>query len=262
MEPFDQAASSYDRTFTFSETGRRQREVIYKYLEADPFFKTPKVILEVNCGTGEDAMWLAARGHAVVATDSSEAMLAEAKKKDREKMDSPPQFLRLDMKEEVWQWPDVSFDVLFSNFAGLNCFSPVQLQRILFNMNRLLKPGGRLVMVLFGKYCLNEMLYYLLKGNMSAATRRWSGKPAVVNVEGTGVPVYYHAPREIAAMLKGFRLRKKFGVGVFLPPSYLDGSFTRHRQLANFSEAMEKVAGRFAMFSGMGDHILLDFEKR
>jgi len=262
MEPFDPSAASYDSSFTFSETGKRQREVIHKYLEADPFFQSPKVILEVNCGTGEDAMWLAARGHVVVATDSSEAMLAEAKKKDRAKMVTPPQFLKLDMKEEEWQWPDGSFDVLFSNFAGLNCFSPQRLQRVLYNMNRLLKPGGRMVMVLFGKYCVNEMLYYLLKGNVSAASRRWSGKPAVVNLEGSSVQVYYHSPGEIAAMLKGVRLIKKFAVGVFLPPSYLDGLFNRHRQLAGISETMEKVAGKFALFSGMGDHILLDFEKR
>jgi ubiquinone/menaquinone biosynthesis C-methylase UbiE len=223
MEPFDNAAASYDRNFTFTETGRRQRDVVWNYLETEAYFRDSKIILEVNCGTGEDALWLAARGHSVIATDSSLAMLAEAKKKLREKMANPPQFLRLDMKHDVWPWPDASFDAVFSNFAGMNCFSRGELGMILQNIHRLLKPGGRLVTVLFGKYCLSETFYFLMKGKAGAATRRWSGKPSVVNVEGSGVPVYYHSAGEIASLLPGFRLHKKFSVGMFLLPSYLDG---------------------------------------
>jgi len=261
-EPFDKAAPGYDSRFTFSESGRRQRQVIWNYLESDSYFHSPKVILEVNCGTGEDAIRLATKGHSVVATDSSEAMLEEARKKDRGKMDTPPQFLKLDMLSNEWHWPDGTFDVVLSNFAGLNCFSPDQLPKIFYKIHRLLKPGGRMILVLFGKYCANEVLYFLLKGNATAASRRWSGRPAIVDVEGSQVPVYYHSPKEITEMLPGFRLRKKFAVGLFLPPSYLEEKFRKHPNLAIFSGAMEKIAGRSGLFAGMGDHILLDFEKR
>jgi len=262
MEPFDNAAASYDRDFTFSETGKRQRRVILNYLEQVPFLQKQKIILEVNCGTGEDAVWFAARGHSVTATDSSEAMLTEAKKKQREKMVTPPQFLKLDMREEIWRWPDASFDMVFSNFAGLNCFDPHQLKSVFENMNRLLKPGGRLVMVLFGKYCLSETVYFLWKGKAGAAMRRWSDKPAHASVEGAGVPVYYYSAGKISSLLPGFRLLKKFAVGLFLPPSYLDRQFRKHRKLAGLSVAMENGFGKVALLAGCGDHLLLDFEKK
>jgi ubiquinone/menaquinone biosynthesis C-methylase UbiE len=262
MEPFDNAAASYDRDFTFSETGKRQREVVWNYLDRDSFLQKPKIILEVNCGTGEDALWLAARGHSVIATDSSGGMLDEAKKKQRIKMVIPPQFLRLDMKEEAWRWPDASFDMVFSNFAGLNCFNAPELQRIFDNMHRLLKPGGRLVMILFGKYCLSETFYFLWKGKAGAAMRRWSHKPVHASVEGSDVPVFYYSSGQIASMLPGFRLLKKFAVGLFLPPSYLDGSFKKHPKLAGLSMMMEKSIGKSGLLSAFGDHILLNFEKK
>ena len=78
---FDDAAKNYDADFTFSQTGAAQREIVYNHLLESEKLKSPLSILEINCGTGEDAIWLANHGHSVLATDASEEMIRVAKQK-------------------------------------------------------------------------------------------------------------------------------------------------------------------------------------
>jgi len=54
---FDQLAADYDQRFTYSIIGRAQRDSILKILSNT--FKANDNILELNCGTGEDAIFLA-----------------------------------------------------------------------------------------------------------------------------------------------------------------------------------------------------------
>src|ERR1043166_6681556 len=78
---FDIMAADYDTAFSRSLTGDCQRSQVYEWLS--DFIKDKKElnILEINCGTGDDALWLASLGHSVIATDISAAMIAEAKDK-------------------------------------------------------------------------------------------------------------------------------------------------------------------------------------
>jgi ubiquinone/menaquinone biosynthesis C-methylase UbiE len=56
---FDALAGEYDKMFTTSLIGRAQREAVWDVLDRT-FFPGEK-ILELNCGTGEDALHLARR---------------------------------------------------------------------------------------------------------------------------------------------------------------------------------------------------------
>src|SRR5689334_2190801 len=78
---FDTLAADYDHSFSQSLTGSSQRIQSRKWLSAFLEGKTELNILEINCGTGDDALWLASMGHKVVATDLSGAMIEEAKRK-------------------------------------------------------------------------------------------------------------------------------------------------------------------------------------
>ncbi|MFN8181110.1 MAG: methyltransferase domain-containing protein [Bacteroidia bacterium] len=81
--PFDAVAQAYDQQFTRSATGRLQRERVHRFIETMPLLKKPARVLELNCGTGEDALWLARKGHQVTATDNSAGMLDAAREKFR-----------------------------------------------------------------------------------------------------------------------------------------------------------------------------------
>ena len=57
---FDAIAEEYDRIFTDSVIGKAQRSLVHAALN-DRFYMGQR-ILELNCGTGEDAILLASQG--------------------------------------------------------------------------------------------------------------------------------------------------------------------------------------------------------
>src|ERR1700691_417338 len=76
MTAFDAMAGTYDSQFTASRIGTMMRRAVWARCAAR--FAPGSRILEMNCGTGEDALWLAQRGVEVLATDVSPAMLQGA----------------------------------------------------------------------------------------------------------------------------------------------------------------------------------------
>ena len=64
---WDTVATTYDRDFGDSVTGRVNRRVVWRAL--DRAFKPGQRVLELNCGTGIDAVHLAARGIRVLACE-------------------------------------------------------------------------------------------------------------------------------------------------------------------------------------------------
>jgi demethylmenaquinone methyltransferase/2-methoxy-6-polyprenyl-1,4-benzoquinol methylase len=104
--------------------------------------------LDVCCGTGDLVYALAARGAEVVGLDFSEAMLAVAKSKatsPKFKVQSP-QFLHGDAQKI--SFPDASFDIVTVGYGLRNLSS---WEAGLSEMVRVAKPGGRLLVLDFGK---------------------------------------------------------------------------------------------------------------
>ena len=52
--PFDAMAAAYARSFTESAIGRYMRAAVWRWLDAA--FQPGDRVLELNCGTGEDAV--------------------------------------------------------------------------------------------------------------------------------------------------------------------------------------------------------------
>jgi ubiquinone/menaquinone biosynthesis C-methylase UbiE len=78
---FDNSALTYDETFTNSNIGRYLRQHVHEYLNLNLPKDRKLRILELNCGTGEDAILLAKKGNFVTASDASVNMLEVAKNK-------------------------------------------------------------------------------------------------------------------------------------------------------------------------------------
>ena len=76
---FDKAAVNYDKTFTNTEIGKMQRALVYT--ELSKHLTSVQNILEINCGTGEDAIWFAKQNFKITATDISPKMIEIAKSK-------------------------------------------------------------------------------------------------------------------------------------------------------------------------------------
>lgn len=260
MEAFDVIAKSYDTVFTNSEVGKLQRKIVWAFLEKQNL--RGKDILEVNCGTGEDALFLAQGGSLVSACDISEGMLAIAKEKIKQH--------NLNINTFSWNMnqpfpaPDNKYDLIFSNFGGLNCLSPDTLSKLSGTFNNLLNPGGKLIFVLMGRFCFMETAYFLFKGKFKNAFRRKGKKPVKAMLDKkVCIDTWYYSAKEIHTIFfDNFQPRKKIPVGIFVPPSYLDAIFRRKKTVLNFLARMDSMLAHVNLLSSWSDHYLIELEKK
>lgn len=133
---FDPVAPTYDRLNRIMTAGldRRWRRRAVRELSTSNFQLS---ILDVACGTGDLTLDLLRRGHRVTGVDLSEQMLALARRKA-----AAARFQLADA--EALPFPDASFDAVTCAF-GIRNF--VHLEKGLDEMLRVLKPGGRLVIL-------------------------------------------------------------------------------------------------------------------
>lgn len=259
---FDVLAADYDAGFTRSITGQAQRHYTRQWLGTFLDGRSGLRILEINCGTGEDACWLSGLGHEVIATDASAAMIQVATQKAIGQQVSST-FLQCSFDQLGHRFAKVQFDLIFSNFAGLNCVPPGRLMNLSEELASLLAPNGHMAVVLFGKYCCWETLYYLLRFNGSNATRRWSNKPLAVPLHSqVSQEVHYYPVKHFLQRMPAFQLKEKRPVGLFLPPSYLEGYMQRHPRFFQTLQHLEKISGGPAWCSQLADHLYLLLKKK
>ena len=258
--PFDAVAVRYDETFTWSKIGRAQRASVWSDLAKS--FRPGDRILEIGCGTGIDACFLAEGGVRVLACDSSSQMIALTRRRVRDLGHQKlvqPLLLRA---EDIATLPTgESFNGAFSNFGALNCVA--DLRRLACDLARLLQPGAIALLCWMGSCCLWEMTWYLAQGNLDKAFRRWNRKGTRARLaDGAFVHVYYPRVRWLArTFAPEFRLTSFKGIGVAVPPSYLEPWAQRHPRLFQLCQRADCSLGRSAGVRALGDHVLVRFER-
>ena len=254
---FDKAAMFYDETFTHSRIGKIQRNFVYKQFSKQ--LNSVKKILEINCGTGEDAIWLAQQNFKVTATDISPKMIEIAKSKLT--FDNL-NFITADIKNIAPIFEGQKFDLIFSNFGGLNCLSGSELEQFFKNAKSILSEKGKMVLVIMPKNTLWEQFYFLAKARFSSVSRR---KKEVVfaDVNGEKVPTYYHNPKDIVNLAKDdFDLVVQKPIGFFVPPSYLEPAFKNKKGLLKILDSMENWISGWSILSKYADHYIITLQKR
>ena len=84
---FDSIAARYDEVFTRTLIGRAQRDAVWQVLIDT--FEAGSYILEPNCGTGEDALFLDQHDISVLARDASPEMIRTARHRLLQKLRRP-----------------------------------------------------------------------------------------------------------------------------------------------------------------------------
>jgi SAM-dependent methyltransferase len=98
-----------------------------------------RTILELGCGTGNDAARLAGEGYLVTAIDLS----AEAIRQATARFSSVARFMVADMTQRL-PFPDAAFDAVMSNVA-LHMFPDGVTRAVFAEAGRLVRPGGLLL---------------------------------------------------------------------------------------------------------------------
>ncbi|WP_053991051.1 bifunctional 2-polyprenyl-6-hydroxyphenol methylase/3-demethylubiquinol 3-O-methyltransferase UbiG [Mangrovimonas sp. TPBH4] len=256
---FDSAAASYDQDFTHSQIGKLQRQQVYDFLSTKILKDgIPLNILELNCGTGEDALWLANMNHQVTATDISNEMLQQAKSKGN----LPNLNFQLLDINKLKEYPFQSkFNLIFSNFGGLNCLSKPQLKQFFEQAAHLLNSNGSLVLVMMPKHCLWDKFYHFAKGQWSQMNRRNRPEVVPVNVNGNSVNTWFYNPKEIVYLTEQhFKCEHMYPVGLAVPPSFLEPFFRNKKGVLSLMAKTDKSLKHFKGLAKYADHFIMELK--
>ena len=191
-EAFSRTAEKYDAFADDHPNQTRMRNKVYAHIER--YIPKPARILELNCGTGTDAVELAKRGYNIHATDIAPGML--------ERLQDKVAHLNLSEKityqqcsfTELNQIQGAPFDAIFSDLGGLNCIP--DLSPVIQQLPNVLRPGGLITWVLMPPVCLWEMAE-IFRGHPRLAFRRFARSGTRAYLEGLHFTVYYFTPKKV-----------------------------------------------------------------
>jgi SAM-dependent methyltransferase len=245
-------AGTYDATFTDTRVARALREIVWSRLEQT--FRAPQRVLELGCGTGEDALRLARSGVHVVATDPSSGMIQVAHRKAVNGDCAQRIEFRCLAMENIRSLPEGEmFDGVLSNFGAVNCVP--DLKALVADLAERLTPGAPLLWVVMGRYAPWEWLWYLLKGHRRKAWRRLNRG----GVQWRGLTISYPTPAELTALLRPhFTITRLAPLGVALPPSYAAAWLDRSPRVLAVLARLEQLAQRSSALASLSDHFIVE----
>ncbi|HET6272090.1 MAG TPA: class I SAM-dependent methyltransferase [Bacteroidota bacterium] len=259
IEFHNSIANEYDALFSASGTGNWMRRRVQEQLL--DIFKPGQRILEINCGTGTDAIVLGKAGIRVHATDISPRMVQMT----AEKVVS--EGLTTLVTTDVMDADDPSilasplFDGAFSNFNGLNHVD--DLERTMHRLSNLLKPGGRVLCVLLNPFCLWEVLYLITTLQLPKAWRRAFRRGEELVKERVPMNFRLYSPRQFSRIVnRDFLVRRVSGLGIFLPPAGFPRLYVSHVPLLRRLDVVERILSSLYPFFLIGDHFMVELEKR
>jgi SAM-dependent methyltransferase len=243
---FDAEAPGYDAGFGRNPIGLYFRHVVQE--RARVVFSARSRVLELGCGTGEDALYLAGLGHQVCALDVAPAMVERARAKARAR--GAPAGLRF----EVRAAEDVAglggpFDAVFSNFGALN---GADLRRVGRALLAVLRPGASLLVSLVGRSPLPALLVEAL----TARPARSPGSPRVAGVAVPCPPLSFRAFRD--GMGHGYTWDTRAALGVLVPAPAHEAWARRNPIAFGVLAAAERLVRSWPVFRGLGDHLLIE----
>ncbi|HVY40054.1 MAG TPA: methyltransferase domain-containing protein [Polyangia bacterium] len=262
-QAFDALAPRYDQLFSplANPLVALMRARVHAVLARH--FAPGAALLELGCGTGEDTLALAERGHTLVSADPAPGMLVRAQAKLAAAGHAAAvRFVDAGAAALAERWSSLGarVDGVFSNFAPLNC--ELSLDPVARLLRQALPRGGRFVAVVLPRLCPLEIALFLARGQPRTALRRFRRHP-VADVDGVRFPMRYYGARDFdAALGPRFRRVQTSSLGLALPPlSFGPALGRRPRLTAALTAAEDRLAGLPGL-RRMGDHVILVYEKR
>ena len=264
---FDQIAEDYD--ITYGPEGN----AVMTWMRAENLgflrqtFPPGSRLLEIGCGTGEEAVTLAREGRKIIATDISPRMARVTREKARRAgVASSVHALALPASGVGALEPTQPLDGGYASFGALNC--EPRLDAVGRALTHLVRPGGCFVTSVMARTALFEMLWYLVHGRPRRAMRRVSGRWILAPVAGEGgrevtVPTRYLSARQVVrAFGAAWALEEIWALPLLFPPPYADALFRRHRSLFDRLEGWERRLRARWPWRHFGDHLVVVFRRR
>jgi len=191
-EAFSRTAEKYDAFAEDHPHLTRMRSKVYAHIEK--WIPPASRILELNAGTGTDAVRLARSGYHIHAIDIAPGMLEKLDDKvEQFELRERVTFQQLSFTE-VEKAHGAPFDAVFSNLGGMNCIP--DLSPVIEQLPKILRPNGLVNWVLMPPVCLWEMAE-IFRGHPRLALRRFARNGTRAHLEGLHFTVHYFTPRKV-----------------------------------------------------------------
>src|SRR5574338_1348850 len=215
------------------------------------FLKKNDTILELNSGTGTDAVFFAKAGFKVLATDLSDGMIEQINRKVKlENLSSDIDVIQLSYTD-LDKINNRKFDFIFSNFGGLNCVADLNLVTKYFPS--VLKDNGIVCLVIMPPICPWEIIQ-LLRGKIKFAFRRFKRLEQSANIEEVRFNIYYFSHKKIMRALGlNFKLLKLTSLGVFTPIPQMEVFQNKFHRLLHFLNFLDGITAAYFPFNRIGD---------
>lgn len=252
-EAFSRTAEKYDSFAEDHPHLTRMRNKVYAHLTRH--LEPGANILELNSGSGTDAVYLAQHGFQVHATDIAPGMLQRL----QNKVENFGLGDRLTYQElsftNMEQVQGGDYDALFSNLGGLNCIP--ELGVVIRKIPEVLRPGGLITWVLMPNVCLWE-LAMLFTGKVGFALRRFSRNGKISHLEGLHFMVYYFSPHKVVeAFGTKFNLVEIEGLSVITPTAESKNFAKRFPRLYRTLSWLDDRVSRMSPWWGWGDFFII-----
>ena len=257
---FSKQSAVFDEIYSHNTIVAYKRERVRNHLKQ--YVKQGGNILELNSGTGEDAMWFANEGYTVHATDISGGMQEVLRRKIKNTHAGERVTTELCSFTQLEKLKNKGpYDLIFSNFAGLNCTS--DLEQVLNSFSQFLNPGGIVTLVILPKFCLWETLL-LFKGKFKTAFRRFfSNKGVTANVEGESFKCWYYNPSFVLKNLAAhFDVLAIEGLCTIVPPSYIENFAEKYPRWYNWLKKKEEKYKSSWPWKNIGDYYIISLQKK
>jgi SAM-dependent methyltransferase len=258
-EAFSRTAARYDAFAEDHPHLTRMRNKVYDHIER--YVPAGASILELNAGSGTDAVALAQRGYRVHATDVSPGMLERARDKVKQlglgeqvtveelsflDLDSASAKLRVKMP----------YDAIFSDLGGLNCVP--DLRPVIKSLPALLRNGGLVTWVLMPPICLWEIGTVFTQGRQ--AFRRLAHGGTRAHLEGLFFQVYYFTPRQVIDWFgNDFECLSIEGLSVITPTAESKNFAKRYSRLYGMLCWLDDRLAPHRPWRGWGDFFIATF---
>ncbi len=255
QEAFTRQSEHYDHDDFSNQILINWRQLVYSNI--DGFIKPNSRILELNAGTGIDALRMVLLGHTVHATDYAPGMI----KKINQKIFNHDLLGRFTSQQCSFETLNLisekKFDYVISNFGGLNCCK--DLTKVTNHLASLLNPGAFVTWVIMPKISPWEFLRFF-KGRKSAF-RRLKSEGTMAHLEGKYFKTYYHSLQDIKeAFGKDFTFLKCEGLGIMSPPPASISFSLKYPAIYSFLKNIDRIVKNTFPFNRWGDHIIVTFQ--
>jgi SAM-dependent methyltransferase len=257
---FDSVAADYDGPRGNNELIQEMRAEMWRWLDAQ--FAPGSRLIDIGCGTGLDAVRMANRGHQVLATDWSPAMVARTIDRAATAGLAGRIVTRVLGAQQLAAVPDASgFDGAYSNLGPLNCVP--DLAPVAAECARLVRPGGKLVFTVIGRLCPWEWWHYGRRGRWRRIGVRFARGIVPVGMNGETIWTRYYLPRAFWRPFRAdFALTHWRGLCLFAPPPYLTALRARHPRFHGALWRLDRRLAGWPLLRSVGDHFLIVMTRR